>query len=139
MLKDRFSLTSTKDKINTGLDERRNGSGELTSLMVKLLPETRELIYQYQDQFAETHGWALSASLAINELILMAGQLRKMQGQTLMPGYCPGLYKEGWPIKKGQTVLLDGKPVEFVEYLPGNKCRVLADQEVVSLDRISLP
>lgn len=124
MIKGKFELTPIKKEIYTGKDARRDGSGEITRLPIKLLPTSREIIYKFQDQWKETHGWSISASMAINELIILASQLRERDNAMLLPGYEPGLFEYEEPAKNGDKVRIGGLVVTFRGYLPGNRVLV---------------
>lgn len=143
MVKGKYDLKTTlPDGIDTNGNTRRNGSGDITSLMTKLLPEAREAIYQYQDQFTETHGWTPNTALVVNELILLAKQMRAQVSENILPGYYPALYKENEALKKGDKFWLMGKSVKLEEILPGEKAKIKYSNgrtEIVFLSQLIKP
>lgn len=124
MVKGKYELKTLKPGgIDTNGKDRRKAEGVLSPIQAKLLPEAREAIYQYQDQFAETHGWVPNTSYVINELILIARYMRENVSDNILPGYSPGLWKSQKPIQ-GQKVIFKGEEVTVLEVLPGEKALI---------------
>lgn len=140
-VKSSYVLVSTREKIEINGIRNRNGSGDVTVNNLHLLPETREIIYRYQDEFKETHGCAINASAAVNEIILLWAQAQDGAGY---PGYDPGLYKDARPIPIGMSVWHKGRLGTFQGYLPGNNVLVqfqdgdLSIKETVPQDEIEV-
>lgn len=124
-VKSKYKLVSTRDSIDTNGMGNRDGSGNVTVSVVHLIPEAREVLYRYQDEFRHTNGCVINASMAINDIILYWQQISDDNDLNLYPGYDPFAYEDSDPIKDGTPVKHRDRIGSFQGYLPGDNCLVM--------------
>jgi len=99
-----------------------------------LLPQVREYLDEYINQFKLTHGWVPDTNTVINEIIEYWALSRRREDAPIMPGFSPGLYQTMTPLTIGNKIKVEHRPGIFVKYLPANKALVDFDGILETVD-----